>query len=291
MKINLQKELVNICNHNKDGSYSTQYHRKKVLSKVAEDLKKLGFYNLKASGLKPKHVEALVKFWQGEGKSTGTIKNRMAHLRWWSEKVNKKGVIVQNNAHYGIDKRVYVTNVSKATVTTDEQIQLIKNDYVRCSVELQRAFGLRREECIKFQPLFAIREKEQVIVLKASWTKGGKERTIPIRTEYQRKVLDRVKITVGSGSLIPKEFTYRKQLNKYTGIVAYAGMSKLHGLRHKYAQDRYKELTGRECPAAGGIKSKELTQELKEQDLKIRLIISKELGHEREQITAVYLGR
>jgi hypothetical protein len=68
-------------------------------------------------------------------------------------------------------------------------------------------------------------------------------------------------------------------------------MSKCHGLRHGYAQRRYQELTGWKSPAAGGPKSAELTPGQKEKDLEARLMISRELGHEREQITAVYLGR
>jgi hypothetical protein len=63
------------------------------------------------------------------------------------------------------------------------------------------------------------------------------------------------------------------------------------GLRHAYAQQRYVELTGWKAPAAGGPLSKTLTPEQRDQDREVRLIISKELGHEREQITAVYLGR
>ena len=55
-----------------------------------------------------------------------------------------------------------------------------------------------------------------------------------------------------------------------------------------YAQDRYKEITGRLAPAAGGKTSKELNQEEKRLDNMARLKISKELGYEREQITAVY---
>ena len=70
-----------------------------------------------------------------------------------------------------------------------------------------------------------------------------------------------------------------------------AGLSKLHGVRHAYAQDRYAELTGRPAPAAGGTSSKDLTPEEKAQDLAARLQISHEMGHEREQITVVYLGR
>jgi len=34
-----------------------------------------------------------------------------------------------------------------------------------------------------------------------------------------------------------------------------------------------------------------MTQIQKDKDLEVRLLISQELGHGREQITAVYLGR
>jgi hypothetical protein len=65
----------------------------------------------------------------------------------------------------------------------------------------------------------------------------------------------------------------------------------VHGHRHQYAQDRYHELTGWLSPAAGGPRSRELTAEQKAVDREARLTISCELGHEREQVTAVYCGR
>ena len=45
------------------------------------------------------------------------------------------------------------------------------------------------------------------------------------------------------------------------------------------------------APADGGLASEVLTPEQKAHDRQARLIISRELGHEREQIIAVYLGR
>lgn len=65
----------------------------------------------------------------------------------------------------------------------------------------------------------------------------------------------------------------------------------MHGLRHHYAQSRYVALTGWKAPAAGGVLSKELTPMQRSQDRTARQIISRELGHERTQITATYLGR
>jgi len=60
---------------------------------------------------------------------------------------------------------------------------------------------------------------------------------------------------------------------------------------HAYAQRRYFELTGQKAPAAGGPRSKDLAPDQKSVDREARLSISRELGHDREQITAVYLGR
>jgi hypothetical protein len=69
------------------------------------------------------------------------------------------------------------------------------------------------------------------------------------------------------------------------------GLSKLHGLRHRYAQERYLELTGKHAPACGGPIRSELSEDERANDTVARYAISQELGHEREQITAVYLGR
>lgn len=65
----------------------------------------------------------------------------------------------------------------------------------------------------------------------------------------------------------------------------------MHGLRHAYAQRRFEELTGYRAPLAGGPKSNELSNEQLTSNAKARAVISKELGHNREAITAVYLGR
>ena len=157
------------------------------------------------------------------------------------------------------------------------------------SLELQQAFGLRREEAIKFMPDYANRGDH--LVLKDSWTKGGKARVVPVRTDAQRAVLERARRLAGKGSLIPSAKNYRQQLRVYEAETSRAGLSKLHGLRHTYAQVRYAALTGWRAPAAGGPASKSLSGSERALDQEARLTISRELGHEREQITSVYLGR
>ena len=210
-------------------------------------------------------------------------------MRWWAEKVNKQNVVAKSNEHYGIPDRRFVTNESKAKDLTQHQLGNVKDEHVRMSLELQRAFGLRREEAMKFQPSHA--DQKDHITLKASWTKGGKPRDIPVRTDTQRAVLNKARALAGFGSLIPPHRSYVQQLRVYEGNTTRAGLSSLHGLRHGYAQDRYEELTGWKCPATGGPGREALSPEQKELDHRARLIISQELGHERIQIATAYLER
>ena len=286
---NLNFQLKNICARNRDGSFSTQSNRQKILFLIADQLRGMGFNQLKVTALKPKHITSLVQKWKEDGITTGVIKNRMSALRWWAEKTNNQSAVAKNNDFYGISNRQYVTNENKSTSIKKEQWDKIQNQYVKASLELQSVFGLRREEAIKFQPSFA--DKGDQIVLKGSWTKGGKERSIPITNEHQRTILDKAKQLAGKGSLVPPNKKYIQQLRIYEHHTTLTGLNKLHGLRHQYAQQRYEVLTGWKAPAVGGLAKKDMNEEQKKKDLEARLLISKELGHEREQITAVYLGR
>ncbi len=103
-------------------------------------------------------------------------------------------------------------------------------------------------------------------------------------------MLDRARRMVGFGSLIPGNHNYVQQLRVYEGNTLRAGLSRMHGLRHAYAQSRYEELTGWKAPTVGGPESRSLTPEQRATDQQARLIVSRELGHERGGVTAAYLG-
>ena len=286
----LNYALKQLCRRNRDGSFSTQARRAQELDLCARQLHELGYTRFREPHkLKGRHVKALVARWQAQRLAVGTIKVRMAAMRWWAEKVGRASVIDPRNAAYGIGERRYVTGESKAVTLGPGDLDKVKDDRIRASLELQRVFGLRREECLKFQPRLA--DKGDHLVLKASWCKGGRERIVPVRTAEQRRVLDQAHQVAGRGSMIPSERRYIEQLKLYERQTAAAGLHKLHGLRHAYAQARYKELTGWAAPAAGGPSSRDLSPEQKRIDRAARETISRELGHDREQVTAVYLSR
>jgi site-specific recombinase XerC len=285
----LNYQLKQLCQRNRDGSHATQADRERLLSLIADQLNELGYRNLQTDSLKPKHIDALLTRWQTEALATGTIKNRMSALRWWAEKTNKQNVLAKKNDAHGIAKRVHVTNTSKAKPLDADKLAQVTDRHTAISLRLEAAFGLRREESIKINPAWA--DAGDKLRLKDSWTKGGKYREVPIRTDEQRALLNEAKHLAGTGSLIPPDLRYRDQLQRFKAQCAQAGIHNVHGLRHQYAQTRYEQLTGWTCPAAGGPTSKQLTPAQKALDEQARQTISLEMGHHRIQITAVYLGR
>jgi site-specific recombinase XerC len=285
----LNYQLKELCRRNRDGSYATQQNRERQLGLIADQLHELGYRAMRARSLKPKHVEALVRRWQNEALSIGTVKNRMAALRWWAQKVDRRNVVARSNDHYGIPERKFIGTESKAQQLDRVALERVRDPHVRMSLELQQAFGLRREEAIKFNPSYA--DRGDRLVLKDTWTKGGKAREIPVRNAAQREVVARAHRLAGKGSLIPRDRNYRQQLRIYERHTANAGLSKLHGLRHAYAQQRYEALTGWKSPAAGGPPGTALSATERSLDRQARLTISHELGHERLAIVGTYLGR
>ena len=127
-------------------------------------------------------------------------------------------------------------------------------------------------------------------MLKASWTKGGRAREIPVRNARQREALAAARRLAKGGSLIPPGRSYRQQMKTYERRTAAAGLDAPHGLRHGYAQRRYVELTGRKCPAAGGLRVRDLGAAERAADRRARLTIARELGHGRQAVVAVYVG-
>lgn len=287
---NLRKNIIDILRINNDGSFSTQANRKKILMMCVDKLTEKYGNELQAQDLKGRHINHLLREWRNDGVTVGTLKNRMSHLRWLSKKIGNDG-LVKDNKTYGISNRKYITNVDKSINVTPAQLSQL-SPHIRQSVELQKAFGLRREEATKFQPNFALGgydpHNAPVLRIKPQWSKGGRYREIPITNEAQRKALANALVLSSEDSLIPFERTYKDHISKFEHETAAIGLGQTHGLRHLYAQNRYKELTGIDCPAVGGVR--QLSAVEKERDLVARQQISNELGHNRLSVTGIYLG-
>ncbi len=281
-----------ILDRNKDGSYATQSNRKRMLSMFADQLKQAGYKTneMRPSDIKGRHINALIRQWKADEVSTGTIKNRMSNIRWLAEKIGKSDM-VKSNETYGIENRKYITNADKSLRTDNLNLDRL-SPHVRQSIELQKQFGLRREEAMKFTANYALGGYDPysapVLKIKPSWAKGGRYREIPITSDAQREALMSALTLSGDGSLIPPDRSYKQHLGHFERETKAISLGQTHGLRHLYAQDRYRELTGFDCPAVGGVFN--LTDEQKALDLSARQTISNELGHNRLSVTGIYLG-
>ena len=283
----LNFDLKRLQKAHDDGSHGTRAARSYALAQMADQLHDLGFKGLRATGLRRKHAVALVREWKRQGRSVGTMKNRTAHLRWWAARIGRPGV-VPSNGELGIANRVHVTNEDKGVALDPDKLALVKDPHVAMALRLEAAFGLRREEAIKFRP--SRDDRGGRIRLKGSTTKGGRPREVPVRNEAQRALLDEARRLAGGGGLIPPDRSYRQQLKVYEGQTRDAGLYRMHGLRHAYAQVRYEELTGWKSPAAGGPRRRSLTGARRRMDTAARRTIAEELGHSRIGVVGVYCG-
>jgi hypothetical protein len=102
-----------------------------------------------------------------------------------------------------------------------------------------------------------------VLTLKDTWTKGGRPREVSLRNAEQPQLLEESKALAGKGGLIPADKTYAEQLRRFEHQCGSAGIHRVHGFRHQYAQVRYRKLKGWAAPAAGGPRSRQLMAEQK----------------------------
>ena len=248
----------------------------------------MGYRLPSAKSLKGKHVQALVGHWKAGGISDQTIRNRLTWVRWWAHQVGKAGLLPKANDEFGLAERAIFSG-NKAKKLDPATLAKVADARVQLALKLEAAFGLRREEALKFRPILA--DRGDRIALKASWCKGGRYREVPITHDKQRALLDEVKAVVGDGSLIQQGKNYFQAVKHYENTLIRAGVGNAHGYRHAYAQWRYKTLTGWACPAAGGPHVHQMTPAEQSRDRAARLEISQELGHGRLDVTDTYLGR
>lgn len=278
--INSAKHLVNLSNL----SFSTKRDYKRILSEATKILHTNNFHISSIYQLKQKHIACLVDNYKEKGINNRSIKNKLSSLRFVCRAMKKFNLVLKNEAYDLPERKIQVSHRAIFDINVNE----FESPYVRYAVELQKAFGLRREEAIKFNACDA--DKGDYILLKSSWTKGGIERDIPVISKDQRDLLEKIKAEYPNQSLIPKGSSYIQQRKRYDQAVSKSNYTNLHGLRHAYAQTRYKELSGSLSPKQGGKFYRNMNDYEKRIDREAREIISSELGHSRIQITKIYLG-
>ena len=286
----LNYDLKQLCRHNRDGSYATQADREHILDLIADQLHEMGFRHMNAHSLKPKHVEKLVERWLAEELSPGTIKNRMSAFaggpRRSARRTSSPAPMPPTASRIGCTSPTSAKQRNSIWTSSSK----FRISSFTCRSACRRCLacaGRSRSRSSRRGPIAAIDWCSRIPGPRA----GGSARfpSAPRssgNSSTRRRRWPRARVWSRRATR-----TYRDYLKYFRYQCERVGIHAFHGHRHFYAQTRYQELTGWACPARGGTKSKQLTPKQKEIDRQARETISREMGHGREQITAVYLGR
>ena len=281
----LAYSFICLCKKYPEGSYATRHDRRSILKRVSFELQELRYRQLTVLTLRKEHVLALLKSWDKRGLAAGTIKNRLACLRWALRKVGRTKVLPPSNRELNVPDRVYVTNTDKSV--DPSFIQNIQNPFCQIAAVLCSLFGLRSEEAMKLQP----HKADKGDYLELTKTKNNRPRKVPIDSQRQRDALDQAKILAKDTperSLIPCE-KYSTQKRRFQYCMRKHG-KRAHGLRHGYAMRIYTWLTGLEPPAKGGPSRRNLRGEARIRDKMAQREIMRRLGHGDSRSMSQYVG-
>lgn len=287
-------------------SEATKSHRFVECRAMAHDLHNLGYRLTLPTHIRQKHVKALTHYWESrKDLKPSSVLQKVSILRTFLGWMGKQGVMENMSsadmyANPEKMKRDYVAKDDKSWDKLTDPIELIeavrrKNKFVSDQLMLSYLFGMRAKETWLFRPRKDYISQENIIHVRRG-AKGGRHRIIPISSQAQRDFLEELVSRTHhlEDSMTPRTTPVKAWKSKYYRVTRLFGISRAegltpHGLRHGYAHKVYQEISGH--PAA----VKDLTTSKAELDLitdKIaRLIISENLGHNRESISSAYLGR
>ena len=241
----------------------------------------------KLANISGKHLVSYVEYMQMAGKAASTIKTDLAAIRFFHDLMDTKRRLTGND-ELGIQLERRRFGQKNRTWTPPEFNRLLmtalaedRYDYV-LAFYLARYAGLRVHECFRID--MAIAEdalRRGAITIKG---KGGKVRTVPINEQIAIPLREQLHRTAcGHKLLVPDDmptddaiYGVQKFLLDHRKELRDEGDEHpltFHGLRHTYAAEKYQALI-----AAG------------KTELDAHLEVSRLLGHERPDVTDIYLA-
>ncbi len=287
-------------------SEATKSHRFIECRAMAHDLHNLGYRLTLPTHIRQKHVKALTRYWESrKDLKSASVLQKVSILRTFLGWMDKQGVMENMSpadlfANPERMKRDYVAKEDKSWDTKTNPIELIgavrqKNKFVADQLMLSYLFGMRAKETWLFRPRKDYIPQENIIHVRRG-TKGGRPRTVPISSEAQRAFLEELVSRTHhvEDSMTPRTTPVKAWKSKYYRITRSFGISRAegmtpHGLRHGYAHKIYQEVSGHPAAVRDVTTSKAELNLIT--DRIARLIVSENLGHNRESISSAYIGR
>lgn len=232
--------------------------------------------------LTTKHFEILRQYWNEKGLNDesqktyfSTIRSRIAELGGTKP--------IPTNKELGFKRKVKV--IKDRSQTLEFALSKIKIERYQDMLKLA-SLGLRRSEVLQIKPNTAIRRNDyNSIHISTKVGKGQRARVIHLTTAKERKTWMEFCKKYPFG-FERKGISLENARNNWKSYAEKRGV-RIHGLRHKWAQDKFFEMTGYKAPVLTGAKfMKEERNKIEE----VRKFIKKAMGHGRMSATNPYLG-
>lgn len=282
----LVAQLDKLARHNRQGSFRTRERYYEAVKRFCAFL--ASQYRLqKLSNISGKHLTSYVLHMQDQGKSASTIKTDLAAIRFFHDKMDAKYQL-PSNRELGVElerRRFGKTDRTWSDMEFNKMLNKAlaadRYDYI-LALYLARYAGLRIHECFRIDTATAERALREIAITVKG--KGGKVRTVPIcgqiavalKTQLWRTVRGH-KLLVQAG--VPTDeaiYQLQRFILDHRAEVQDEDSQRpmtFHGLRHTYAAETYKNLV------EGGMS-----------ELEAHFTVSRLLGHERADVTDVYLA-
>lgn len=282
---NLLVQLEKLHRHNRQGSFRTRaryYEAMKRFCRFAAEQYRLE----RLANLAPKHIYAYADYLKASGKAASTIKTELAAIRFFHDMIPNPRYELPENRKLFLQRRTFgEVDRTWSNVEFNKMLgkALAENryDYI-LALYLARYAGLRIHECFRIDTATAEQAlRKNAITIKG---KGGKVRTVPINDQIaiaMRKQLERTER--GHKLLVPDNMPTHQAINQLQGFIfthrtevqdeGSTRPTTFHGLRHTYAAETYKKLI-----------------ESGMSELDAHFTVSRLLGHERPDVTNIYLA-
>lgn len=284
-------------------SIRTKQMTAEVLLAICERLWNLGYQLRDIREINGRHVEALIRDWHEQGFAIKTVQNNLSRLRRAGAWIGKPGLVERDVLKRCLphipEEELRVKVVATASKSWSEngvdvlaKIQLADSLDARFGAMLRLgvAFGLRRKEQLRGKP--HMMDAGAFLVLRNNMTKNGKDRDVPIEHPFQRIAIEHAKrITRKDEFLGWPGHTYDQNVARYKYLMRKIGITGKdsdcvgHGLRAEYAEN-IALLYGLVPPVLGG----KLGQVEEDARLQIQLMVSRNMGHHRPNVTGAYYG-
>lgn len=283
----LVSQLDKLARHNRQGSFRTKerYYEacKRFCAYLADE-----FHLQKLENISGKHLTSYVLYMQECGKSASTIKTDLAAIRFFHDKMSNPKYRLPSNDELAVELERRCFGGTDRTWSNIEFNKMLGKamaadrwDYI-LALYLGRFAGLRIHECFRIDTATAEDAlKNNAITIKG---KGGKIRTVPINEQLAIATREQLKRTPrGHKLLVPDDMPTDRAINQLQFFImrhrdevrtedSDRPMT-FHGLRHTYAAEQYRKLT------EGGMSA-----------LDAHFEVSRLLGHERPDVTNIYLA-